>query len=103
MGVQVVNCAPDLYQVEQKTMSDYAPPTTILDEVLTFLLSQPTPEQVIAFHASESAQERLRYLLDMNRQGTLNDAERKELDEASQLNHFIILLKTKAHLKLQTK
>ncbi len=39
-----------------------------VDEVLDFLLSQPTPEQIIALRASETAQERLRYLLDGNPQ-----------------------------------
>ena len=34
------------------------------DELLDFLPSQPTPEQIIALHGSESAQERLRYRLD---------------------------------------
>lgn len=78
-------------------MSDFAPSTTTMDEVLDFLLSQPTPEQIIAFHASEAAQLRLRYLLDANREGRLTEAEEAELDEASQLNHFITLLKAKAY------
>lgn len=69
---------------------------TTQDEVLDFLLSAPSPEQIIAFQASENAQARLRYLLDANRNNTLTDAERTELDEASQLNHFIILLKARA-------
>ena len=73
------------------------PPASIQDEVLTFLLSSPTPQRIIAFHASDVAQARLRYLLDANRAGTLSDEERAELDEASQMNHFIILLKAKAH------
>ena len=48
------------------------------------------------------AQERLRYLLEANYQGTLSDEERAELDEASQMNHFIMLLKAKAHKALQS-
>ena len=77
-------------------MTDFAPSTSIQEEVLTFLLSSPTPQQIIDFHASEAAQERLRYLLDANRQGILSDEERAELDEASHINHFIILLKARA-------
>jgi hypothetical protein len=69
----------------------------IQDEVLTFLLSSPTPQQIIGFRASDAAQERLRYLLEANRQGTLTDAERAELDEASQMNHFVMLLKARAY------
>lgn len=37
-------------------MTDYAPPASNQDEVLTFLLTSPTPEQILRFHASEAAQ-----------------------------------------------
>lgn len=82
-------------------MTDYAPPASIQDEVLSFLLLSPTPPQIIAFHASDAAQERLRYLLEANRNGNLSDTERAELDEASQINHFVLLLKAKAHKTVQ--
>ncbi len=82
-------------------MTDYAPSASIQEEVLTFLMTAPTPQQIVDFQASESAQERLRYLLDANRQGTLSSDERAELDEASHLNHFVMLLKAKAHKTLQ--
>jgi hypothetical protein len=82
-------------------MLNFAPSTNIQEEVLTFLLSSPTPQNIIDFHASEAAQTRLRYLLDANREGTLSPEERAELDEASQMNHFVILLKAKAHQALQ--
>ena len=70
---------------------------SIQEEVLTFLLSSPTAREIIAFRASDAAQQRLRYLLEANRQGTLTDAERAELDEASQMNHFVMRLKARAH------
>lgn len=82
-------------------MTDYAPSASIQEEVLTFLTSSPTPQQIIEFHASEVAQQRLRYLLDANRQGILSPEERAELDEASQMNHFVMLLKAKAHKTIQ--
>ena len=84
-------------------MLDHAPPTSIQEEVLSFLLSTPTPQRIIDFHASEAAQERLRYLLDANRQGILIDEERAELDEASQMNHFIMLLKAKARQEIKAE
>ena len=70
------------------------------DEVLDFLLSQPTPEQVIQLRASDVAQQRLRYLLDGNRNNTLNDAERTELDAYIQLDNLVARLKIRAHEKL---
>lgn len=36
--------------------------TSITNEVLDFLVSAPTPEQIVAFHMSDSAQDRLRTL-----------------------------------------
>ncbi len=78
-------------------MTDFAPPANVQDEVFGFLLSTPTLQQIIAFHASEAAQQRLRYLLDANRDAILSDAERAELDEALQINHFVTRLKAKAH------
>ena len=70
--------------------------------MLAFLLTSPTPRQIIDFRASENAQERLRYLLDANRQGILSSVERAELDEASQMNHFVMRLKAKAHQTIQS-
>ena len=70
------------------------------DEVIDFLLSQPTPEQVIELRASAEAQERLRYLLDASRSNTLNDAERAELDAYIQLDNLVARLKIRAHEKL---
>jgi hypothetical protein len=73
---------------------------TLLDEVLDFLVSTPTPEQIIAFRPSEVAQERVRHLLDRNRNGTLSTEENEEIDEISRMNHFVSLLKVRARKKL---
>lgn len=77
-----------------------APDLTPANEVMDFLLSAPTPEEVIALRPSEATQERLRYLLDSNRNNTLNDAERAELDEYLRLEHFVRMLKIRAREKL---
>lgn len=82
---------------------EYAPSTQIQDEVLDFLLSAPTLQAIITFHASNAAQDRLRYLLDANRNDTITDAELAELDDAEHVNHLIMLLKAKAHKALQSK
>ena len=75
----------------------------ITDEVLSFLVSAPTPEQIITFHASEAAQERLRLLLDGNRNGTLTERERAELDEMNQIDHFFTLIKARAMKVLENR
>jgi len=83
-------------------MTDYAPFANIQEEVLTFLLSSPSVQHIVDFHVSSNAQERLRALLEANRAQTLNPEERAELEEASRMNHFIMLLKAKAHKTLQS-
>lgn len=89
-------------RVEERAVMAIAQPEALApaDEVLDFLLSAPTPEQVIALRPSETTQERLRYLLDGNRKETLNDAERAQLDAYLQLEVFVRRLKLRAREKL---
>lgn len=72
----------------------------VSNEILDFLLSAPTPEEVIALRPSEEMQGRLRYLLDGNRNEILNDAERAELESYLRLEHFVRQLKIRAQEKL---
>lgn len=76
---------------------------TPYDEIVDFLLSRPTPEQVIALHPSEAAQERLRTLLEKNRDNWLTEVERAELTEYLQLEHFVRRMKVRAREMLQNK
>ncbi len=66
-------------------------------EVLDFLITRPTPQKIVAFKVSAEAQERIRTLLDKNREGSLTEIETAELDLYEQLEHMMILLKAKAH------
>ena len=75
-------------------------PASAQDEVYEFLLSQPTPEQIIAFRPSPEAEERLSYLLDVNRSDRLTKEEQFELDEYLKLEHWMRMLKIKAREKL---
>lgn len=77
--------------------------STVLDEVLDFLVSTPTPEQIIEFRPSEALQGRVRDLLDRNRSGTLSTEEQAELDEFSRMNHFVSMLKIRARKRLAQK
>lgn len=79
-----------------------APPYAPDNEIMDFLLSAPTAEQVIALRPSPAMQERLAWLLDGNRNNTLNDAERAELKSHLELEHFIRRLKIRAQEKLHT-
>ena len=49
-------------------------------EVLDFLLTRPTPHDILAFKVSDAAQARLRLLLDRNREEALSAPEEAEID-----------------------
>ncbi|MEM9955601.1 MAG: hypothetical protein AAF846_28625 [Chloroflexota bacterium] len=82
-------------------MAEYIPSNHVQEDVMAFLLTSPTPQEIIAFHASDEAQVRLRYLLEANRNGTLSDTERAELDDATYTNRFVMRLKAKARQMLK--
>ena len=66
-------------------------------EVLDFLITRPTPQEIATFKVSAETQERIHTLLEQNREGTLTEIEAAELDLYEQLEHMMILLKAKAH------
>jgi len=75
-------------------------PSPAYEEVLKFLVSSPTPEAIIGFHASEMTQERVRQLLDANRENRLTAEQQAELDQFESINQFVSLLKIYARQKL---
>ncbi len=76
-----------------------APPNMIFDEIIDFLASAPTPQQIIAFEPPETLQKRLSELLERNRQGTLSPEQRDDLDEFLRMNRFMSRLKLKTRQK----
>jgi hypothetical protein len=72
----------------------------LYDEVVEFLGSGPSPEEIVALHPSALTQERIGELLDKNRTGTLTAVESKELDEYRQLNHLMTQIKLRARQHL---
>jgi hypothetical protein len=78
-----------------------APAPIFMNEILDFLASTPTPQDIIAYRPSQSLEERSHYLHEQNRHDALTDAERVEFEELRRVNHFINQLKTRARLKLR--
>lgn len=78
-----------------------APAPIFMEEILDFLASTPTPQDIIAYQPSEMLAQRSQYLHDRNRQDVLTDAERAEFDELRRINHFMNQLKIRARLKLR--
>ena len=77
-----------------------APAETLFDEITDFLLSRPTPEEIIAFQPPERLNQRLHELLDKNKQDALLPDERRELDRFLHIDHLFTILKAKARIKL---
>lgn len=73
--------------------------TETATETIQFLLTNPSPQKVLNYHASERAQQRLQRLLTLNEAALLGEAEQLELDELQRIEHTIIMLK--AHLARQ--
>ena len=70
-------------------------------EVLDFLVSQPTSQQIADFNVSESAQSRLQVLLQKSHNSSISTNEKEELDLYEQLDALVGLLKVKAFASLR--
>lgn len=68
----------------------------IYDELLDYLVDRASPEEILAFTASEKAEERAAYLLDNNNAGTLTAEEAIELQQMLYFDSKISVLKARA-------
>ena len=62
-------------------------------ELIEFLSTDPTPQQIFDYHVSERAQKRLRQLQALNDANLLGYSEQQELDELEKIEHICIMLK----------
>ncbi len=75
----------------------------LFDEVLEFLASTPTPEDIVAFQPSEALQHRASELLEKKRHDLLTAEDMSELEEFARINQFMSMLKIRARKKLVAK
>jgi hypothetical protein len=71
-----------------------------VSEVVGFLATNPSPNEVLKFHLSDEAQMRLRRLLALNSEGVLSLEEQEELDELARLEHVLVMLKAQVALQV---
>lgn len=62
-------------------------------EIIAFLATGPSPQEVIDFHVSDRAQQRLRRLLALEAAGELSSDEQVEIEEIERTEHIMIMLK----------
>lgn len=72
-------------------------------EIVRFLASGPTPEQIVAYHPSSEASDRAYTLIAAERAGTMSADERAELDQSVYLEHMMRLIKAEANHILQQR
>ena len=66
---------------------------TIFDEIAEFLASSPTRDEILSFHPSPAIERRASQLLEKNREGTLSEEDRRELEEFSHAESLFRRLK----------
>lgn len=71
-------------------------------EVVEFLATLPTPEEIIALRPTEALQTQIANLLEKNRTQGLTSAEAQIWEQYEYLEHLIRMAKAKAYLKLKS-
>ncbi|WP_319422916.1 hypothetical protein [Pleurocapsa sp. FMAR1] len=72
-------------------------------EVLEFLATLPTPEEIIALRPSKALQTQITSLLEKHRDHDLTSAEVQIWEQYQYLEHLMRKAKAKAYLKLKTQ
>jgi hypothetical protein len=65
-------------------------------ELIEYLAEKAPPDYLLAYKASERANERVQELLDHNNEGNLTAEEKAELDDVAELEEFVSRLKIRA-------
>jgi hypothetical protein len=76
------------------------PEQTLFNEILDFLASAPSKEEILAYQPSPSLQVRARLLLEKQRGVGLDEFESEELAELGRINHFMVMLKARTRISL---
>ena len=71
-------------------------------QVMEFLASLPTPQEILALRPSDALQARVNALLDKNRSEGLAPDEEQEWERYEYLEHLVRIAKAQALVKLQT-
>jgi hypothetical protein len=66
------------------------------EEIVDFLASGTTPRGISLFKASESTKQRVRELLNLEKEGIATSAKKAELDDYLRLEHLMRLTKARA-------
>ena len=71
------------------------------EQVLEFLASGPSPQEIVAYRPSKAAQARFSRLLEANRERQLSPQDEEQLDHYIDMDRMLSLLKAKASSRLE--
>ena len=71
------------------------------EQVLDFLATGPSAQEIVRFRPSVAAQQRFSELLELNRRRTLTLEETEELDHYVRIDRMVSLLKAKAYSHME--
>lgn len=75
--------------------------TRAATEIAQFLAHHPTPEQIVAFHPSSEVAERAYELIHAERDRSLSEDERGELESYMVIEYLMELIKLETHQQLR--
>jgi len=70
-------------------------------EFLAFLAGGPPPAEIIAFRPSSATVQRMRDLLQRDKQAGLSPEEEAEMDDIAEIDHVVTQVKAQARLHLR--
>lgn len=71
------------------------------EEIVDFIASGPSPQNVVEFRASDATRERVADLIRREKDEALDPDEISELEHHLQLEHIMRLAKSRARLRVQ--
>lgn len=71
------------------------------EEIIDFIAAGTTPETVVAFHPSDSVQQRVAELVERSKDGSISAEDQSELEDYLQLEHIMIMAKARARRHTQ--
>jgi len=79
------------------------PEKTIFDVITDFLATEPTPQEIIAYHMPDELQQRAHDLLERNGEDELTPDEYEEMQNFMRADEMMALLKGKMKLRLKAR
>ena len=76
-------------------MSTAPAASTLFDEIATLFASAPSPNRILEFRPSQASVDRANRLLELNRENSLDEASRAELDQFEQAELLMRLVKAR--------